>query len=230
MDGQDLAYTVVAVRSNCPDVARGGSCHPGQAAGPARARLTIWFHARSSQCMIRVLLVDKALAATPPGRRWLRWRSRRSGKVLPGTGIRGKLPGAAVPVQRDGFLTGSVQVPTAHTLAAEAAETPSRNISVTGAGGFGLAARAHFRPFQCRIRVLPVVPTAYAPTAQTFPAATAVTAPSLPSCPGEGVVTRVHFLPFQRRTSVWDGEPGGEVSPTAQALVADTATTPVRSL
>jgi hypothetical protein len=37
-------------------------------------------------------------------------------------------------------------------------------------------------------------------------------------------------LPFQRRTSVWDGEPGGEVSPTAQALVADTATTPVRSL
>src|SRR5690348_970968 len=101
------------------------------------------------------------------------------------------------------WLVLVLYVPTAQALPAEVAATPSRIISVTGPAGLGLAACAHFVPFQRRIRVLPAVPVKKSPTAQALPAEVAVTALSALSFPGAGLATWDHFVPFQRRTSVF---------------------------
>ena len=71
------------------------------------------------------------------------------------------------------------------------------------------------------------MPVKKLPTAQALPAEVAVTASSRLSVPGAGLATWDHFVPFQRSTSVVE-ELASEAWPTAQALVADTASTPLR--
>ena len=101
------------------------------------------------------------------------------------------------------WVVSVLYVPTAQAVLAEVADTPLRIISVTGPAGLGLAACAHLVPFQCRIRVLPVVLVKESPTAHALPAEVAATAPSTLSAPGAGLATWDHFVPFQRRISVF---------------------------
>jgi hypothetical protein len=71
-----------------------------------------------------------------------------------------------------GWRLAPKESPTAHALLAEVTVTPFRKLS--RAPGLGLVARAHLRPFQCRMRVwlraeFPEVPTAHALTAEVAP-------------------------------------------------------------
>jgi DNA-binding CsgD family transcriptional regulator len=116
--------------------------------------------------------------------------------------------------------------PTAQAFPADVAASPVTFTSVNGPAGLGLAARVHFRPFQCSIKV---VPPSVSPTAQASRAEVAVTAFSLLPPAGAGLGTLAHFLPFQCTISVV-GVPPLKYDPTAQALVAETTATPFREL
>src|SRR5260221_12419263 len=71
------------------------------------------------------------------------------------------------------------------------------------APGEGLGTRVHLRPFQCRIRVWPLVAPAEKPTAHALAGEVAPTPKSTFPVPGLGLASRVHFVPFQWRIRVW---------------------------
>src|ERR1022692_703557 len=60
-------------------------------------------------------------------------------------------------------------------------------------------------------------------------AATAASSLTVEEPPGSGLRTRFHAVPFQCRTRVWSVVPW-KYSPTAQALLAEVAATPSRTL
>jgi hypothetical protein len=64
------------------------------------------------------------------------------------------------------------------------------------------------------------------PTAQASVLETAATALKIGDEPGLGLLTRVHFVPFQRNVSVLKSPLEAVVYPTAHALEADVRATP----
>jgi len=130
----------------------------------------------------------------------------------------------------DKFTPITPWFPTAQALLAEVAAAPKRKVAKPGR--LGLETVDHFVPFQCKIIdwAWPVVPAAQALVLEV------ADTPNKPKTllPGVGLKTWAHVLPFQRRVSVWntfeDVLHGGEhQSPTAQALVGETAVTALSS-
>src|SRR6185437_3110695 len=119
--------------------------------------------------------------------------------------------------------------PTAQTLPAEVAATPSRIMSPFKSRGLGLGTCAHVVPFQCSISVLLPLLVEKPPTAQTFRGDNPATPSSSLLLPGDGAGVCIHLLPFQRRTRTFEPVPL-EYWPTAQALVPEMAATPWRLL
>src|SRR5262249_23998826 len=114
-------------------------------------------------------------------------------------------------------------------LVTEVAATPLRSLSP----GFGLGTCFHAVPFQRRIRVFASpLPLPKPPTAQALAAEVAVMPlrPADPGVPGLGLGTCFHAVPFQCRIKIFAPEPKGLNSPKAQALVAEVAATPKRTL
>src|SRR5262245_35040881 len=89
--------------------------------------------------------------------------------------------------------------PTAHTLPAEVDVTPFSRLE---SPGLGLGALTHFRPFQCRIRVVVADPARRSPTAQAFPAEMAATPARVGVEAGLGLARRFQARPFQRKVMV----------------------------
>src|SRR6478672_10752175 len=114
--------------------------------------------------------------------------------------------------------------PTAQMFVADTASIPLRKLSAP-AMGLGLATTLNACPFQCSIsvRLWPPASGVSYPTAHALVGLIAVTPSSSVVVPLSGAAWIDHLVPFQCSTS---GLPAAPLLPTAQMLVADSASMP----